>query len=324
MANMKQITSEAQLIANTLPFASKQPQVQSYSPQFVASGTPGNVHLLINGNFPTAQEKKYEPKLTVGSLVLQPVETTTRRLAFDVSAAAFGAAPPAGMAQVSLRLTIPYPVKRFLIFKKRRIATYRLSFGLVPPSPGTLVFTTTVDVPASNTKTKYSAAARVDSDVTEKDQEQIVGPVEPDAGCLLLPESAQLVVTWSRGYEGISWQRRWMFGGLTTHVAEGWIRSINHPWWDFYADGGVEAHVEVTEACNTEIPTAYARQIQLKWGEQATVSVAEAVHWFLTFSSFDGRNAQIGSAYNERFLRVTCCPEDNVTISAPALDTVQW
>jgi hypothetical protein len=323
--NVEDITSSAQQIANALPLSNREPQVRDYTPDFVAGAAPGTVRVRIRGNFFYASRARYEPTLTAGSLTLKPTEATTQRLSFEVPPAALPTGSPSAIVPTSLRLTVPYPRRFLVVFRRTRRATFHIQLGVVPPSPGVVAYTPTVNVPQSNRATLTSGTIRVDSDARDQTETALLGPLHPGPGCQLLTDTAQFIRTWSRGHENISWRWRWV--NLTSAGALAEITGIDHPFWDIYADGGLEGYIQLDQVCNFAVPVQQQPQVlPLQWGDQKVISTAGAASWKVVFSSFDGRTVEIGNqGYSDRFLQVSCCtPERDLTIQAPALESVRW
>jgi hypothetical protein len=323
--NVEDITSSAQQIANSLPLSNKEPQVRDYTPDFVAGAAPGTVRVRVRGNFFYASRKKYEPTLVAGTLKLKPTEATTQRLSFEVPPAALPTGSPSAIVSTTLRLVVPYSRRFLLVFKRARRATFQVQLGIVPSSPGVLAYTPTVDVPQSSRNTLTSGTIKVDSDARDQTETALLGPLYAGGGCQLLTDTAQFVRIWSRGHENISWKWRWV--NLTSAGALAEIAAIDHPWWDIYADGGLEGYIQVDQSCNYTIPVQQQPQaLSLHWGDQTVINTAGTTGWKMVFSSFDGRTVEIGNqGYNERFLRVSCCtPEGDLTLQAPNLDDVRW
>jgi hypothetical protein len=148
-------TASVQQIANTLPFAGKEPQVTKVSPAYVVpkdSALSNDLEINFLGNFPTSSQKGYEPYLKAGGQTFQ-AHNTTQKLTFLVpQGALFGnTAPQANRLQfTNVSLVLPWQADRFLgLLHARREDHFDILIGSLPASPGTITVhhTTTGSAP---------------------------------------------------------------------------------------------------------------------------------------------------------------------------------
>ena len=134
----------SQQLINSLPITNKNPQVRTYSPEYL--GRRGsNVQIQVSGNFFYASEQNKAVTLSVGGQTFQPDLNTTTSVGFSVPASAFPQATDSP-TPVSMTLTAPYQTGS--LFGKSIVpGTFHLLVTGLPTNPIkslTLTNTTTV------------------------------------------------------------------------------------------------------------------------------------------------------------------------------------
>ena len=195
----------SQQLVNSLPFTNKNPQVRTYSPEYL--GRRGsNVQIQVSGNFFYASEQKKAVTLTVGGQTFNPDLNTTTTVGFSVPASSF---PQASDSPTPVTLTLTAPYEKGSLFKKSIVpGTFRLLVTSLPANPIkslTLTNTTTVHGTETTSKTapgEYATSGtgwRVESWSSCKDQNDS-HDVSPDPGGWRIVTSSITVNYIARGY----------------------------------------------------------------------------------------------------------------------------
>ena len=195
----------SQQLVNSLPFTNKNPQVRTYSPEYL--GRRGsNVQIQVSGNFFYASEQKKAVTLTVGGQTFNPDLNTTTTVGFSVPASSF---PQASDSPTPVTLTLTAPYEKGSLFKKSIVpGTFHLLVTSLPANPIkslTLTNTTTVHGTETTSKTapgEYATSGtgwRVESWNSCKDQNDS-HDVSPDPGGWQIVTSSITVNYIARGY----------------------------------------------------------------------------------------------------------------------------
>jgi hypothetical protein len=294
-ASSQSLATQAQQIVNTLPLASKSPQVRAFTPHFVASAQP-RVDLRVTGNFPQAQQSGFAPSLTVGATTVSAAETTTQTLTFPLSPASLGAMHDNQITPATVELKVPY--KPSIPLSRAKVGTFRLLIGTLPPSPGRFTLTRTVNQPTVETQHYIGPTYKQNS---EDHQDKVGKPYKysPDLGLWrVIPATAKFIVESHRGAEGRSWSWQWQSqqpSGVTVEVST---------WWKVaYADGVVQFHVEFDEQRPMDNWQDQTTTIDLPWGGQQVYNV-DPNRWKLSGILFDGTPFETAGSEDTRFLTV--------------------
>ena len=103
----------AQQIVNGLPFRQHEPQLTSFTPNFVVPSTsdyPVVVHL--KGNFEFAAQSAFTPELTISGKDYFPVTATTQELVFHIPVSVFRNASSTGYEAQDAEVKVPWQESR--------------------------------------------------------------------------------------------------------------------------------------------------------------------------------------------------------------------
>jgi hypothetical protein len=321
--DLRELTSRAQTLASTLPFANNEPKVGSYQPHFAVSDPSGGaVDVQLVGLFAFAKDEGYLPTLRVAGEVINPAVATDQTLRFAVPRAALGDGGT-GMAGVSLTLSVPYRAKQFLVFHAKKEAIYSLSLTVVRAQAADMQLVRYATLPQVRTVHKrVDYPDEINSlDNRPHDVPYAVSPdTDPSTGRLytVVPGSTRCIKTWSDGRSDV--QGVWLQGEAPpTCVA--WTRDGGY----FYADGRIRFAVEFDQwlALDPTYEPRPAEVITVRWGEVKQVPVTPG-SWELSYVSIDGKSSVIRSApFSDRFVTITLTG-DALSIAAKDLEGVTW
>jgi hypothetical protein len=308
-AETRALAGQAQQIANTMPLASKSPQIRSFGPHFASMAT-ADVDVRISGNFPQVLQPGYAPTLTVGGAVIEAAEATTQSLAFIVPVVRLAPSKSDAIVPNTLTLTVPYRST----FSAKRAGTFRLLIGSLPPSPGSFRLIRTVDRPVALTQHVVGPTYTQDSDDLE-DKENVRYQYRPDDGWQIKPTTAQFVDEWHRGRQNTSWSWQW------SQLDSAGIEIAVSTWWKVaYANGGLRFHVEFDETRSSTVTEEQVTDMTIPWGGQL-VYVVEPNRWRIDGTLFGGEPFGTGGPDTNRFLTIRVTG-NTVVVTAHSPDSV--
>jgi hypothetical protein len=288
------VTSQAQQISNTLPFAKTTPQLTSIIPKFQAwSATPQQFELSMQGNFVFAQRDDLKPKLQVGDTQYTPSENTTQSLKFLVTPTSM-TQPTSKFALLKMKLSMPYEEGDF--FKKQKVADYNLLLGILPPSPGQVTLFKKHMNPIHETQHVVTQSWQQHSSNDVLKDVYYEGPLPP-ARWRIVDASVRFVVEWSQGDENDQWSKMLersnptvAYRVTTIHHRIGTSGKVN-----FQFEYDIE-HTRNEEAWSQDI-------IPLVWGQSKAVQV-DPNGWKVAFDPFDGQHQEFAGPILERYLEL--------------------
>jgi hypothetical protein len=134
-SDMADLKVEAQQIVNTLPFASKQPQLTSITPRYVVVDDVAKVsRVTFNGNFPWSATVGFEPTLSFADKQCFLFNKTTQSFTFEVSNAAFAKENKEMYAFSTGKLVVPWDDGYFWSHKTQ--FEYQVGLGALPQIAG--------------------------------------------------------------------------------------------------------------------------------------------------------------------------------------------
>jgi hypothetical protein len=132
---MDEIMSEAQQLANSLPFASHQPQLRKKEPSYVIIGDTKDFTLIkFTGNFPNSAKVGFEPSLELGDSKFYIVNTTTQGLTFRLPHSVFKSIDPLKYSYLTIKLRVPWDDG--WIFSHKTEYSYAVGIGSLPNIAG--------------------------------------------------------------------------------------------------------------------------------------------------------------------------------------------
>lgn len=152
------VMTRGQTIANTLPFAGKEPQVNRVRPAFIvpkAQASTNEIELVFEGNFPNSSRAGFEPVLAVTGKVYQG-HNETNKLTFLVPEGILfpnTASDPDKINFASIQLRLPWETPKFFgLANIRREDHFNILVGALPAVPGRISITHTTTTTTPQTK----------------------------------------------------------------------------------------------------------------------------------------------------------------------------
>lgn len=308
------VTSQAQQIANTLPFANTTPQLTSFRPKFQANSVnPGQIELEMRGNFLFAHRDDFKPSLRVADKTYEPAENTTQSLKFLITPASTEV-PDNKITLTKMRLTMPYEEKRFLIFKSRKEGTYDLLLGTLPSSPGRI--TLSKKNVTETTETQHVVTQTWQQHSSNDDHKDVIYEGSGHPGWTVVDSSVKFVVEWSQGDENDQWSKTFVRANPSVVFR---VTTIHH---GIGTSGKVNFHFEYDIQRPKPVESWTTEPVDLTWGQSRTFP-AEPNKWKVTFDSFDGEHQEYVSPVLHRFLQVRV-EGSNVVLNVPAAREVKY
>jgi hypothetical protein len=301
------VTSQAQQIANTLPFANTTPQLTTFSPRFCARlPNAGQLELEFKGNFMFAHQNDFKPSLQVGDKSYPSAENTTQSLKFLVTPVTDAADNKTTLMKI--KLSVPYEEKNLLVFKKRKVGTFNLLLGTLPTSPGKIVLSrknvTQTREPPQHIVTQTWAQHSSNDDLKD-----VIYPGPSQPGWTIIDDSVRFVVEWSQGDENDQWSKTFVRANPSVVYR---VTTIHHR---IGTSGKVNFHFEYDIQRSKPVEEWQPETIDLTWG-QSRAFPAEPNGWKVTFDSFDGQHREFVGPALTRFLQVRV-EGANVVLSVP-------
>jgi hypothetical protein len=316
-AKIRDASTRAQQLVLTLPFSNKAPQLTSYSPQFASTGGSAPVLLKLRGVFAYAQKQGYEPHLQIGSDTLNPVQSTTQDLAFQIPPGDFSSATSAAIGLTQASVTMPYEDG---LLHKFRTATYKVLIGTLPQSPGKLVLTTVQHIPVAD---RQASSTRTFSQYSSNDDIDAVYCTDPAPnGWTIDPQSVAFVVTGpdnghAQGSENDEWYKR--VQRLDGQQVCFLIHTVHHR---FGTSGKVDFHISYDLVRTRDTTQDIVEPLSLAWGDQVSRKV-QANEWKLVYDGFAGHHEEIATSFHDNYLDVSISG-DHVIVHALAAEDVRF
>jgi hypothetical protein len=307
------VTSQAQQIANTLPFANTTPQLTTFSPRFCARlPNAGQLELEFKGNFMFAHRDDFKPSLQVGDKSYPSAENTTQSLKFLVTPVTDAADNK--ITLMKIKLSVPYEEKNLLVFKKRKVGTYDLQLGTLPTSPGKIVLSR--KNVTQTTETQHIVTQTWPQHSSNDDLKDVIyeGPSYP--GWTIIDDSVRFVVEWSQGDENDQWSKTFVRANPSVVYR---VTTIHHR---IGTSGKVNFHFEYDIQRPKPVEEWQPEIVDLTWGQSRTF-LAKPNGWKVTFDSFDGQHREFVGPALTRFLQVRV-EGANVVLSVPEARDVKY
>ncbi len=147
-----ELMSQAQQLANTLPFANKQPQLMRIKPRYIVIDDVAKTSFVtFKGNFVYSSTPGFEPSLSFSGRSCYLYDSDTQTLVFQVPHSAFGDADPTQYSYKTGILTLPWDDGSWWSHKTSSV--FRVGLGALPTIAGTATVTYVSDKTDRLTKT---------------------------------------------------------------------------------------------------------------------------------------------------------------------------
>jgi hypothetical protein len=293
------LLSRTQLIANTVPFAAKIPQVAGYYPHFVVPAGE-TIRVDITGNFPFGFSQGDSPVLLVDHQPGAPPNPSVTASSFGTTFMTFNVprklCRPASATVVqscSAALNVPWDASRWYDVFGRRIAhgMFKLELGVLPLTPGSMTLahqgtaTQHEDVVRRSDVFTYDSS---DSDIEENRSLRLTGD-EVAAGWRIVPNSAAFeLVEHIEGVEGHDWYNMGYQGGSDTEVIWRARTERKH----IGSSGKIRWRIVCHIARNVTTTPTVKEDVALTWALTRSFDYP-AGQWKATWTRFDGASRDI-------------------------------
>lgn len=313
-ADVEKIIGDAQTVINALPFTDKHPQMARFSPTYVAPSLNAyEFTLMLKGNFPQAQDKDFTPYLVIGDRRYELIENTTQSLKFRIPISALtrgGSATSFGTIEAGI--FIPYDLG---LFHKKKVATYKAVIGVLPSSPGRIIFRHKeikqfIETKSLSTPTFYQHSS--DDDLID-----IHYTADgPPAGWTVQPGSSNFVLEWAQGNQNEDWSYNWERDNPSVSYR---VTTIHRSWG---TSGKLNFHITYNTETQREEIQWIDEVLDLRWGDSRTFEYSPG-YWKVLFDSFDGKHNEISGSEVLPFLIVRSGPV-TTQVAVPSASEVSW
>lgn len=314
----------SQQVVDSLPFAGKEPQVTSVSPDFVVpkdNVASNNLELNFNGNFPTSSENGYRPILKVNGKIFTGANTTQKLTFLIPQGAAFPvtAVDPGKLQFSTVSLIVPWEASRFFGLRHvRREDHFNVLIGSLPASPGkiTVIHTTTTMIPSVKNFCSLSYHLASTRESGNKDKKNVLFTETPEPNWHVVRNTSIARINSAQGdYAGPSFVSD--DADRVTYVAT----TIHHGL--FGSSGSIDFVICFNEMQDQPHVNTETSDVPLKWGDSKSFAYA-AGSWKVTFIDFTGNsNDFTGSDDHNKFITVQD-KSNNLIIKADDPDSVKW
>lgn len=286
------LLNKTQLIANTLPFANKIPQVSGYSPHFLEP-RGDTFQLQVSGNFPFGFSEDEAPFIEIAGQNIKAKSYGTTALMFAVPKNLCAAAVANAIGACDAKVSIPWDASRWYHVFGRKIkqGVFNVQVGILPTSPGTLKLTHNKAGEMAESQAKFSDPFLFDShaDDIEENRALRLSEAEIIAGWRIVPGSGRFeLVQHIEGSEGHDWYNKGFQGGNDREIV--WRARTEHK--TFGSSGKIRWRIACTIARKVPTSTAVAEDIPVTWSMSRIFSLP-AGSWKLTWTRFDGAVSEI-------------------------------
>jgi hypothetical protein len=302
----RELLGRTQIIANTVPFANKIPQVAGYSPHFVLPAGD-SIRLEISGNFPFGFSRDEIPILAMdGQPPLKASSFSTSAISFSLPRSACSAALPNRIGVCAATFSVPWDASRWFNVFGRKIerGIFKVEFGVLPQTPGTMSLRVPTSTPRQESAYRVSGTFNYDSSDNDIEENRSLRLTEAEIrdGWRIVPNTWRFeLVRHIEGVEGHDWYNMGYQGSSDIEVI--WrarterkhIGSSGKIMWRIGCT--IARTVQVAANVDTNVPLSWAMSENFKYNID---------QWKLTWTRFDGAKRDITKTdLASDFLRVT-------------------
>jgi hypothetical protein len=300
---LESATTDAQQLINSLPFTNKNPQVTSYTPQFVAAPASGMVDVTVRGNFFWAFQKQLKPSLQVDGTTISASDLETQSLGFLVPATDFSGSAGA-LSPISLQLNIPY--KTGVIFHSVKPGTFFLLVTVLPSSPVTSLTLSTVNR-QNSTATKNldfpnGIGPGIHQDSFDCSTKDVTYPsIGADPGWTIIPSTVTVNYLENKNPDEATVKLDVNNGSQIVFEI---ITDGNCFLGISTGSGDVTIYLSYTEEQPVTTSSPVTKSLAIGWGDQLVEPVAQG-DWTLTAQLFNGSTVQFnGTNVSNEYISV--------------------
>jgi hypothetical protein len=300
----RDLLRRTQLIANTLPLASKIPQFANFSPIFLMPGGE-SFRLEITGNFPFGFDQANAPRIEVNGTTLQPVTYTTTFMVFAVPKHICGATPTNAVGSCAMKLVVPWDASRWYHIFRTVVAhaTFNIDVGVLPATPGRLSLSHRISQSQREEETRYSEVFHFDShaDDIEENRALRLTSTELAQGWRVVSGSASFeLVQHIEGAKDHDWYDKGFQNGNDQQVI--WRVRTEHK--SFGSSGKIKWRIKCRITRNVTTSPTVAEEIPMSWA-MSRLFEYPAGQWRLVWTRFDGTTREFNQTdVQSSFLKV--------------------
>jgi hypothetical protein len=305
------LLGQTQLIANSLPFATKIPQVGGYAPHFLLPGGD-TIGLQVSGNFPFGFDTKNAPFITVplsggDTKKVDAASYGTTFMSFNIPKSLCGTPTKTEVKPCSVSLIVPWDASRWYSVFGRSIkqGTFRLEFGVLPATPGRFQLTHLAPGPPQHEENPARASDvftfdSSDSDIEDNRALRLTAD-EIAAGWRIKPNTAHFdLVRHIEGVEGHDWYNMGYQNGSDVEVIWRARTERKH----IGSSGKIQWRIVCTIQRNVPVTVNVPEEIPPVWSMSRTFDYP-AGKWKLIWTRFDGAVHEFNSTdVNSNFVKV--------------------
>jgi len=307
-------SKDARLIANTLPFHGRHPQLVSYAPLY-AQPDAEVYRVRFEGNFPFAFDARALPTLVLSTKSHEALLYDNLGLAFDVPARDLGDLSDDRIVRKPVTVEIPWNASRwYQVGPLRRLARARYAFELarLPRGAGKLTLITTEPYSEIETQRRESEWWTLDSGQDDKEETHCLDLSEADqrAGWRIVRTGVGRDVHVIEGEQNSDWYDRGQQETSDTKAC--WRMRTEHHAWDDDGKIRFRVHVEVRREVDRTRPKSHTDV--LTWATSRSYSLPPG-EWKIRIQLFDGREYELSrSELTNELVKVRATARD-VTVS---------
>jgi hypothetical protein len=279
------LLEKTQIIANTIPFASKIPQLAGYSPHFLLPAL-ASFRVDISGNFPFGFNQDEFPVMTVGGQTIKSSSFGTTFMSFNVPKALCGQVPSNTLTPCSAQVSIPWDASRWYNVFGRKVehGIFKIELEVLPASPGKMVLTVPITTPQPQVASRVSGNFLYDSSDNDIEENRSLHLSQADIqdGWRIIPNTWRFeLVQHIEGVEGHDWYN--MGYQTSSDVEVVWRARTERK------HAGSSGKIVWRIACNVgrtvQVPSNVQTNVPLTWDMSQNFRYPPG--WKLTWTRFD-------------------------------------
>jgi hypothetical protein len=306
-----------QEVISPLPLRQNQPSLDRFSPRFIIpSRLTAPVRIEFQGSFFDSAKRGLDAELTVNGHVYKVVENTNKSLVFLVSPGDLIPEQPRfpihGYTFSTAILNIHWRVYWF-VFRKTYQVFYKVTFGWLPPSPGTVTVShmVTRQVP----KVQRFTTRRYEQTSDRADDIDRAYSVSPDTGWEIVRNTTEL-----KPAELNEGEWHWSFDGDDGNKIRWRVTTVHHALRGSGKIGWVISFMETRTETETETVT---ETVDLHWGDSRAFPYPSGT-WKVSLDAFDGSHHEYSAANStDPFVKIQDQAK-SLVIAAADPATLDW